>query len=166
MATQHSFDITTGVDLQEVDNAVNQATKEVAQRYDFKGTQCTLELDRKEGVVRLDADDRFKLEALLEILRAKLIKRGVSPRNLDPGDIEDGTLGRARQVIRLQQGIPTDTARSIVKAVKELKLKKVQIAIQGDELRVTGPALDDLQAVIAFLRGEDFGIELQFGNYR
>jgi cyclic-di-GMP-binding protein len=166
MATNHSFDVSTGVDLQEVDNAVNQATKEVAQRYDFKGTNCTLEFDRKEAVIRLDADDRYKLEALLEILRGKLIKRGVSPKNLDLEDVEDGTLGRARQVVKLKQGIPSDTARAIVKAVKDRKFKKVQVAIQGDELRVTSPSRDDLQQVIAFLKSEDFGVELNFGNFR
>jgi cyclic-di-GMP-binding protein len=166
MATNQSFDVSTGVDLQEVDNAVNQATKEVAQRYDFKGTNCTFELDRKEGVIRIDADDRYKLEALLEILRGRLIKRGVSVKNLDPGEIEDGTVGRARQVVRLKQGIDSDTARAIVKAVKDQKFKKVQVAIQGEELRVTSPSRDDLQAVIAFLKGEDFGVDLQFGNFR
>lgn len=166
MATNQSFDVSTGVDLQEVDNAVNQATKEVAQRYDFKGTNSTFELDRKEGVIRIDADDRYKLEALLEILRGRLIKRGVSVKNLDPGEIEDGTVGRARQVVRLKQGIDTDTARLIVKAVKDQKYKKVQVAIQGEELRVTSPSRDDLQAVMAFLKAEDFGVDLQFGNYR
>lgn len=166
MATNHSFDISTGVDLQEVDNAVNQATKEVAQRYDFKGTNCTLEFDRKEGVIRLDADDRYKLEALLEILRGRLVRRGVSPKNLDPADAEVGSLGRVRQVIRLKQGIPQDTARAIVKAVKDRKYRKVQVAIQGDELRVSSPSRDELQEVIAFLKGEDFGVELRFGNYR
>lgn len=166
MATNHSFDISTGVDLQEVDNAVNQATKEVAQRYDFKGTNCTLEFDRKEGVIRLDADDRYKLEALLEILRGRLVRRGVSPKNLDPAEAEVGSLGRVRQVIRLKQGIPQDTARAIVKAVKDRKYRKVQVAIQGDELRVSSPSRDELQEVIAFLKGEDFGVELRFGNYR
>lgn len=166
MATNHSFDISTGVDLQEVDNAVNQAIKEVAQRYDFKGTNCTLEFDRKEGVIRLDADDRYKLEALLEILRGRLARRGVSPKNLDPAEAEVGSLGRVRQVIRLKQGIPQDTARAIVKAVKDRKYRKVQVAIQGDELRVSSPSRDELQEVIAFLKGEDFGVELRFGNYR
>lgn len=166
MATNQSFDVSTGVDLQEVDNAVNQATKEVAQRYDFKGTNCTIELDRKEALIRLDADDRYKLEALIEILRGKLIKRGVSPKNLDLEEIEDGSLGRARQVVRLKQGIPSDTARTIVKAVKDRKFRKVQVAIQGDELRVSSPSRDELQEVIAFLKSEDFGVELNFGNFR
>lgn len=161
-----SFDVTTGVDLQEVDNAVNQATKEVAQRYDFKGTKCTIELDRQEQVVRLDADDEYRLTAVWEILRGRMAKRGVPLKNLEPGEVEHGTLGRARQEVKLQQGIPSDTAKKIVKAVKELKLKKVQVAIQGDELRVTAPSKDDLQEVMGFLRKEDFGVELGFGNFR
>jgi len=166
MAQNHSFDITTGVDLQEVDNAVNQATKEVAQRYDFKGTNCTFEFDRAAAVIKLDADDDYKLQALYEILLAKLAKRGVPLKNLDAGDPEHGTLGRARQTVSLKQGIPSDTAKEIAKAIKELKLKKCQAQIQGDELRVTSPDLDTLQQVIAFLKKEDFGVELEFGNFR
>ncbi len=166
MAKNSSFDISTGVDLQEVDNAVNQATKEVQQRYDFKGTNCTLEFDREAGAVKLDADDDYRLKALHEVLVSKLAKRGVPLKNLDTGDVEHGTLGRTRQVVTLKQGIPQDTAKEIVKRVKALKLKKVQIAIQGDELRVTSPERDALQEVIAFLKGEDFGVELEFGNYR
>jgi len=166
MAQNHSFDITTGVDLQEVDNAVNQASREVAQRYDFKGTDCTFEFDRDDGVVRLDADDDYRLKALHEVLVAKLAKRGVPLKNLETGDVERGTLGRARQVVSLKQGIPSDTAKQIVKDVKALKLKKCQIQIQGEELRVTSPDRDVLQEVIQFLRGQDFGVELSFGNYR
>jgi cyclic-di-GMP-binding protein len=166
MAQNHSFDITTGVDLQEVDNAVNQASREVAQRYDFKGTDCTFEFDRDAGVVNLDADDDYRLKALHEVLVAKLAKRGVPLKNLESGDVERGTLGRARQVVTLKQGIPSDTAKKIVKDVKALKLKKCQIQIQGEELRVTSPDRDVLQEVIQFLRGQDFGVELSFGNYR
>jgi cyclic-di-GMP-binding protein len=166
MAKNSSFDVSTGVDLQEVDNAVNQAGKEVAQRYDFKGTDCSLELDREAGAVKLDADDEYRLKALHEVLVSKLAKRGVPLKNLDSGQVEHGTLGRARQVVTLKQGIPQDTAKEIVKRVKALKLKKVQVQIQGEELRVTSPDKDALQEVIAFLKGEDFGVELQFGNYR
>jgi cyclic-di-GMP-binding protein len=166
MAQNHSFDVSTGVDLQEVDNAVNQARKEIGQRYDFKGTDCTLELDRGAGSVALEADDEYRLKALYEVLVAKFAKRGVPLRNLDPTDPETGTLGRARQQVNLRQGIPGDTAKRIVKDVKDLKLKKVQVQIQGDELRVTSPDLDTLQEVIAFLRKGDYGVELQFGNYR
>ncbi|HUH12712.1 MAG TPA: YajQ family cyclic di-GMP-binding protein [Longimicrobiales bacterium] len=166
MAKNSSFDVTTGVDLQEVDNAVNQATKEVAQRYDFKGADVSIELDRKEGAIKLEADDDFRLKALYDVLQSKLIKRGVPLRNLDEGKVETGTLGRARQTLGLKQGIPQDTAKEIVKEVKAAGFKKVQVAIQGDQLRVTSPSKDDLQAVMAFLKGKDFGVELQFGNYR
>ncbi len=166
MAQNHSFDVSTGVDLQEVDNAVNQARKEVAQRYDFKGVDCTLEFERDAGAVALEADDEYRLKALHEVLVAKLAKRGVPLRNLDASEPETGSLGRARQRVTLRQGIPSDTAKRIVKEVKELKLKKVQIQIQGDELRVTSPDRDMLQEVIGFLRKGDYGVELQFGNYR
>ncbi|TVR64928.1 MAG: YajQ family cyclic di-GMP-binding protein [Gemmatimonadales bacterium] len=166
MAKNHSFDVSTGVDLQEVDNAVNQARKESAQRYDFKGADVILDFDREAGAVKLDADDEYRLKALYEILVSKLAKRGVPLKNLDEGEVDLGTMGRARQVVSLKQGIPSDTAKEIVKRVKALKLKKVQIQIQGEELRVTSPERDALQEVIAFLKSEDFGVELQFGNYR
>ncbi len=166
MANQNSFDVTTGVDLQEVDNAVNQAMKEVANRYDFKGTNCTIELDRKAAVLRLEADDEYRLSALFDVLQSKLVRRGVPLKNLTPGKLDHGGLGRARQEVQLQQGISTETAREIVKAVKAQGFKKVQVAIQGDELRVSAPVRDTLQEVIAFLRGEDYGVELRFGNYR
>lgn len=166
MAAQSSFDVSTGADLQEVDNAVNQALKEIGQRYDFKGTRCTIEMDRKSGSLTLEADDEYKLRAAYDVLQTKFVKRGVPLKNMKPGTVESASGGRARQVVTLTQGIPTDTAREIVKAVKGLGLKKVQVAIQGDELRVSGPSKDDLQEVIAFLRGRDWGIELNFGNYR
>jgi uncharacterized protein YajQ (UPF0234 family) len=166
MAANSSFDVSTGVDLQEVDNAVNQATKEIGQRYDFKGTKCTIELDRKEGAIKLDADDEYKAKAVLQVLREKLSKRGVSLKNLDEGEIEIGGLGRARQLIKLKQGIDQETAKKIVKAVKDQGYKKVQVQIQKDELRVTSPSKDSLQEVIAFLKSQDFGIQLNFGNYR
>lgn len=166
MAKNHSFDVSTGVDLQEVDNAVNQAQKESGQRYDFKGADVNLDFDREAGAVKLDADDEYRLKALYEILLSKLSKRGVPLKNLDLGDVDHGTMGRARQVVRLKQGIPSDTAKEIVKRVKALKLKKVQVQIQGEELRVTSPERDALQQVMAFLKSEDFGVELQFGNYR
>jgi uncharacterized protein YajQ (UPF0234 family) len=166
MAQNHTFDVSTDVDLQEVDNAVNQAMKEIATRYDFKGTKCTVELDRAAGTVKLDADDDVRVKAVFEVLMAKLAKRGVPLKNLDASDVEVGTMGRARQIVTLKQGIPSDTAKRIVKDVKELKLKKVQVQIQGDELRVQSPDLDTLQEVIAFLRKGDYGVELQFGNFR
>jgi len=166
MAKTSSFDISTGVDLQEVDNAVNQALKEVATRYDFRGTKCTIEFDRAAAAIQLDADDDYKLTALLQLLKERLVRRGVPVKNLDEGKVEHGSLGRARQRVGLKQGIDQDTAKKISKAVRDQPFKKVQVQIQGDELRVTAPARDTLQEVIAFLRGEDFGVELQFGNYR
>jgi hypothetical protein len=166
MASQASFDVSTGADLQEVDNAVNQALKEVGQRYDFKGSHCGIQFDRGKATLTLEADDEFRMRALFDVLQTKLIKRHVPLKNLKLGDITPAAGGRVRRVLTLTQGIPQDTARSIVKAVKDRDFKKVQVSIQGDELRVTGASKDTLQEVIAFLRGQDFGIELRFGNYR
>ncbi|MDH4348267.1 MAG: YajQ family cyclic di-GMP-binding protein [Gemmatimonadota bacterium] len=166
MASNPSFDVSTGADLQEVDNAVNQALKEVAQRYDFKGSHCTVEFDRPKAEIRLAADDEFRMDQLLDIIRTKMVKRNVPVRNLVIGENIPSTGTTVRRTIGLTQGIQQDTAKKMVKAVKDAGFKKVQVAIQGEELRVTGPSKDDLQAVIAFLRGQDFGIELKFGNYR
>lgn len=166
MATQNSFDVSTGADLQEVDNAVNQALKEIAQRYDFKGTHCTIELDREKGEVRLAADDEFRMDAVLDVLRAKMVKRGVPLKNLKEGDVVHGTGETVRRTITLTQGIPADVAKKITKGIRDHGFKKVTSTIQGDEVRVASPSRDELQAVMAYLRGEDFGIELTFGNYR
>jgi len=166
MATNPSFDISTGADLQEVDNAVNQALKEIAQRYDFKGTHCTVEFDRAKAEIRLAADDEFRMEALTDVLQSRMIKRGVPVKNLDLGELQPATGQSVRRTVKLTQGIPADAAKKIVKAVKEGGFKKTQASIQGDEIRVTSPSRDELQAVIAALRGQDFGIELKFGNYR
>jgi len=166
MAATQSFDITTGADLQEVDNAVNQAMKEIGQRYDFKGTNATVEFDRAKVELRLNADTDFRLKAAYDVLLGRLVRRGVAIRNLRPGPVEPASGGRVRQTVSLMQGIPVETSREIVKRVKALGLKKVQVAVQGDEVRVTGPSRDDLQAVIQALKEEDYGIELRFGNYR
>ncbi len=166
MATNASFDVSTGADLQEVDNAVNQALKEITQRYDFKGTHCTIEFDRDKAEIRLAADDEFRMDALVDVLQSRMIKRGVPIKNMKVGDIIQGTGQSVRRVVTLTQGIPQDVAKKIIKTIKESGLKKTQSTIQGDEIRVTGPSRDDLQAVIALLKGEDFGIELRFGNYR
>lgn len=166
MAKKSSFDVSTGVDLQEVDNAVNQSRKEIATRYDFKGTDCTVEFDREAGTIKLAADDEYRLTAVLQIVREKLSRRGVPVKNLDQGSVETGSLGRARQELSLKQGIDQETAKKMVKAVKDHGFKKVQVQIQADELRVTSPSKDELQQVMAFLKGEDWGMELQFGNYR
>ena len=166
MATKESFDISTGVDLQEVDNAVNQAIKESQTRYDFKGTKCTIELDRATLAIKLDADDDYRLKQLMGVLREKLSRRQVPLKNVDEGKVEIGGLGRARQVVKLKNGIDQETAKKIVKEVKEGGFKKVQVQIQGEELRVTSPSRDELQQVIAFLKSHDYGVELKFGNYR
>jgi uncharacterized protein YajQ (UPF0234 family) len=166
MATNASFDVSTGADLQEVDNAVNQALKEIAQRYDFKGTHCSIDFDREKAEIRLSADDEFRMEALLDVLRGRLIKRGVPVKNLQIGDLVPSTGQSVRRTVTLTQGIAGDVAKKIVKAIKDGGFKKVQASIQGDEVRVTSPSKDELQAVITSLRGQDFGIELKFGNYR
>jgi hypothetical protein len=166
MATTSSFDVSTGADLQEVDNAVNQARKEIQQRYDFKGTKCTIEFDRAKSVLTIDADDEYKLKAAYDVLQSKFVKRHVPIRNMKPGTIQPATQGRARQEITLTQGIPTETAKEISKDIRGGGFKKVQVQIQGDELRVSSPSKDELQAVMQFLREKDYGIELNFGNYR
>ena len=166
MAKKSSFDVSTGVDLQEVDNAVNQARKEIATRYDFKGTDCTVEFDRSGGSIQLEADDEYRLTAVLQVVREKLLRRGVPVKNLDQGGVEIGSLGRARQTVGLKQGIDQESAKKMMKAVKNHGFKKVQVQIQEDELRVTSPSKDELQQVMGFLKGEDWGMELKFGNYR
>jgi len=166
MATPVSFDITSTVDLQEVDNAVNQARKEVAQRYDFKGSRAAIELNRTDNTIVLTADDDFKMTALWEILQGRLVRRGVPTKNLTPGDVERAANDTVRRVVTLQQGIPADAAREIVKFLKDRKLKKVQAAVQADQIRVSSGSKDDLQEAIRVLREHDFGVALQFGNYR
>ncbi len=166
MAAQASFDITSTVDLQEVDNAVNQAKKELVQRYDFKGSKSSIELKAKENLIELVADDNFKMEAVWEVLLTRLIRRGVPTRNLKPSEIEPIGGGLVKRKVELQQGVSSDAARAITKFVKDQKLKKIQVTIQGDQLRVTSASKDELQNAIRLLRAEDFGVELQFGNFR
>lgn len=166
MTTQCSFDITSTIDLQEVDNALNQARKEVAQRYDFKGAKASVELDPKESTLVLVADDEFKLNALWEIVQIRLVRRNVPVKNLTRGAALPAANGTVRQTITLQQGIASEKAKEIVKFVKDAKLKKVQVSIQGDQLRVTSPSRDELQDAMRRLREQDFGVALQFGNYR
>lgn len=166
MANVSSFDITSGVDLQEVDNAVNQARKEVAQRYDFKGSRAAIDFNRAENTLTLVADDELKMNALWEILQGRMVRRGVPTKNLNAGATERAANDTVRRVVTLQQGIPTEAAREIVKFIKDNKLKKVQAAIQADQVRVSSPSKDELQEAIRLLREHDFGIALQFGNYR
>ena len=166
MAGPVSFDVTSSVDLQEVDNAVNQARKELAQRYDFKGSKAAIDFKRGENVIEIVADDTFKMDAVWDILQTRMVRRGVPVKNLKASDPEPSAGGLVRKKIELQQGIPTEAAKSIVKFLKDQKLRKVQAAIQGDQLRVSSPSKDDLQAAIQMLKTQDFGVELQFGNYR
>src|SRR5258708_24652723 len=166
MTQAASFDITSTVDLQEVDNAVNQARKEVAQRYDFKGSRAAIDLNRGENSIVLTADDDFKMNALWEILQTRMVRRGVPTKNLTPGTIERAANDTVRRVIALQQGIPTEAAKKIVTFLKERKLKRVQAAIIAGQGRGTSPAKDDPQEAMRQLREQDFGGAPQFGNYR
>jgi cyclic-di-GMP-binding protein len=166
MAQQNSFDITTGVDLQEVDNAINQAQKEIGQRYDFKDSKSTIEFQRTEGKILLTSDSDFRMQALFDVLQAKLIKRGVPVKNLDIGDIKPAGGDTVRRDVGLKMALDGDTAKKVVAAIKDAKMKKVQAAIQGEQVRVTSPSRDELQDVMQLLRGKDFGVELKFGNYR
>ena len=163
---QASFDVTSTVDLQEVDNAVNQARKELAQRYDFKGSKSAIDFKRAENIIEILADDNFKMEAVWDILQTRMVRRGVPVKNLKAGDVLPVAGGLVSRTITLQQGIPIEAARDIVKYIKDQKLKKVQAAIQGDQLRISSPSKDELQAAIHLLKAQDFGCELQFGNYR
>ena len=166
MAATSSFDVTSPVDFQEVDNALNQARKEVGQRYDFKGVKAEITLDTTEKTLTLLADDEMKMNALWEIVQTRLVRRSVPVKNFKTGDSEAAAGGAVRRVIKIQEGIPIEAAREIVKYVKDKKLKKVQASIQGEQLRVTSPSRDDLQEAMRQLRDQDFGVALQFGNYR
>jgi cyclic-di-GMP-binding protein len=167
MAKDASFDVTTTVDLQEVDNAVNQASKEIAQRYDFKDAKvATVELQRAEGLIKLTADSDMRLRAMWDILQAKLIKRGVPVKNLDAGEPIPGGGDTWHRDIKLKQALDADTCKKVVAAIKAQKFKKIQASIQGDTVRVVSPSKDELQTVMTFLRAEDFGVQLNFGNYR
>ena len=163
MAKSNSFDVTSTTDLNEVRNAINQTMKEVRQRFDFKGSASDVLIESSDLV--LHSDDQYRLKSLTEILEAKLVKRGVSLKALSFDKIEDAAGGTVRQRIHLQQGIPTEKGKEIIKFIKETKLK-VQVALQGDTVRVSGPVRDVLQEVIARLREKDFGIDMQFTNYR
>lgn len=162
----YSFDVTSTIEMPEVDNAVNQARKEIGQRFDFKGSIAAIDLDQKAGTLTLTAEDNFKIEAVWDVLQTRLIKRNVAVKNLKRGDIEPAAGSTVKQVITLQQGIPIEAGKDIVKYLKDQKLKKVQASIQGDQVRITSPSKDDLQGAMQALRAKDFGVALQFGNYR
>lgn len=165
MAKDSSFDVVSQVDTQEVLNAVHQSKKEMEQRFDFRGSKSSMDYDEKGGTITLVGDDDFKLRNVIDILEGKLAKRGVSVRALEYGSVEPAAQGTVRQVATLRQGISQATAKDITKLVRDSKLK-VQASIQGDQVRIAGAKKDDLQAVIALLKGHDFDIDLQFINYR
>lgn len=163
MAKEPSFDVVSQVDMQEVSNALNQTTKEISQRYDFKGSKSEVEKD--DDGIKITTEDEMRLNAIVDILKSKFIKRGVSIKNLEYGKIEDAAGGMVRQKIKIKQGIDSDVAKKITKDIKETKLK-VQAQIQDDQIRVSGKKIDDLQSVIAFLKEKDYGLDLQYINFR
>ncbi len=165
MADEHSFDVVSKVDLQEVLNAVQQATKEIGQRFDFKGSKSSIELNKDKHEITLISDDEHKLKTVIDILQTKLVKRGVSLKALNYGKIEQAAGNTVRQLVTLQQGIPVEKAKEIVKIIKDTKMK-VQSEIQKDPVRVRAKKIDDLQLVMKLLKEKDLGIHIEFINYR
>jgi cyclic-di-GMP-binding protein len=166
VAGTSSFDVTTGVDYMEVHNAVDQATKEITQRYDFKGAKVAFELSQKDKTITLSGPDEFKLKAMWDVLQSKMVRRSVPLKNLKLGEVESALGSTARQVVTIQDGLTADMAREVVRVLKDAKMKKVQAAIQGDTVRISSSSKDELQGVIALLKQHEFGVELKFGNYR
>ena len=165
MPQDFSFDVVSKVNLQEVANAVQQASKEIATRFDFRGSASKIELKEKELEIVLISDDEHKLKSVIDILETKLVRRGVAVKALDFGKVEPAAGGTVRQVAKIQQGIPSEKAKEIVKAIKDRKLK-VQASIQADQVRVAGRSKDELQTAMAVVREGDFGLPIQFTNYR
>ncbi len=165
MADEHSFDIVSKVDMQEVLNSVQQATKEISQRFDFKGSKSSIEFNKDKAEITLISDDEQKMKSVIDILQSKFAKRGVSLKSLVYGKVEQAAGGTARQIITLQQGIVQEKAKEIVKIIKDSKMK-VQAEIQKDQVRVRAKKIDDLQTVMTMLRGKDLGIHMEFINYR
>ena len=165
MADLHSFDVVSQINMAEMKNAVDQTLKELRQRFDFKNSKSDLTLKEKENELVTVSDDEYKLKALLEILKAKCVKRSVSLKALVYGKVEEAQGGTVRQVIQIQSGLTMEKAKEISKGIRDAKLK-VQAQIQGDQVRVQSKSKDDLQTVIAFLKQQDFGVDLQFVNYR
>ena len=161
MAKEPSFDVVSEVDMQEVNNAINQTVKEITQRFDFKGTKSTVEIENGNAIKIVTEDDT----RMRNIRQSKFIKRGVAIKNLEYGKVEPAAGGMVRQSIKVKQGIDADIAKKITKDIKNMKVK-VQATLQDDQIRVSGKKIDDLQAVIAFLKGQDYGVELQFSNFR
>jgi uncharacterized protein YajQ (UPF0234 family) len=158
-----SFDIVSKVDMQEIDNAVNQTVKEIAQRYDFKGSKSEITLEKDS--IKVLSDDDFKLKAVIDILQSKCVKRGISLKSLLYNKVETASGGMVRQIITIQQGISKEKGKEVISVIKDTKLK-VQGQIQDDQVRVTGKNIDDLQEVIKLLKSKDLGVELQFVNFR
>ncbi len=165
MAAVNSFDIVSEIDMQEVKNAVDQAMKEIHQRFDFKGSKSDITVDEKENQIVLVSDDQYKLKSVTDILQTRMVKRGVSLKALSFGKVEEALGGTIRQKIQLQQGIAAEQAKEIGKAIRDAKFK-VQTQVQGNQIRVMGKSRDELQAVITLLKEKDFGIAMQFTNYR
>lgn len=165
MADEHSFDIVSKVDIQEVLNAVQQAMKEISQRFDFKDSKSNIELNKDKNEIVIISDDEYKLKSVVDIFQGKLVKRRVSLKSLVYGKIEPALSGTVKQVITLQQGIPTEKAKEIVKIIKDTKLK-IQAEIQKDQVRVRAKKIDDLQSIISLLKEKDLGIHMEFANYR
>lgn len=165
MAKEHTMDVVSKTDLAEVLNAVNQAMQEIKQRYDFKGTKTEINLDQKAATITILADNEIKLKSVKDILETKFVKRKLSLKVLDYGKEEKATGDMVRQIAKIQQGIPIEKAKEIVKYIKTLKMK-IQASIQEDQVRVSGKKIDDLQDVMAKLKAEDFGIDMQFENFR
>jgi len=165
VADQFSFDVVSEVNMQEMKNVVDQATKEIKQRFDFKDSKTEITLKEKEKELSVVSDDEYKLKAVQEIIKGKCVKRGVSLKAFSYGAIEQALGGTVRQVAKIQSGIASEKAKEITKAVKDSKLK-VQAQIQGEQVRVLSKSKDELQSTIAFLKGKDFGIDLQFANFR
>ncbi|MCC6347303.1 MAG: YajQ family cyclic di-GMP-binding protein [Nitrospirales bacterium] len=165
MADEHSFDVVCEVDMQEVTNAVNQTMKEIGQRFDFKGSKSAVDFDKGKGELTLLSDDEQKMKSVIDVLQSKLVKRGIALKSLSYGKLEPAAGNTVRQTITLQQGVPTEKAKEIVKTIKEMKLK-VNAEIQKDQVRVKAKKIDDLQSVLSHLKEKDFGIHIQFSNYR
>ncbi|MDX1932495.1 MAG: YajQ family cyclic di-GMP-binding protein [Capsulimonadales bacterium] len=165
MATDSSFDIVSKVDLQELRNAVDQARKEIESRFDFKGSVSEIDLDEKALTMTLTSDNETRMKSVVDVLQSKMHRRGIDIRALDMGEVEDAARGTVRQEVKIRQGLDSDNAKKVVKLIKDKGLK-VQAAIQGDQVRVTGKSRDDLQTVIAMLRAAELDVPLQFVNYR
>lgn len=163
MAKDCSFDVVSEVDMQEVDNAVNQAIKEIGTRYDFRGSKSEISLDGE--TIKLIGDDEYKLGAVVDVLKGKMVKRNVSIKNLEFGKVEPASGATVRQLVTIKKGISQENAKKVTKAIKDMKIK-VQASIQGDQVRVSGKDKDDLQAVIQMLKNLDVPVELQFTNFR